>query len=105
MILKSRISIYVPSKVGEREIDNTLYVQGAARLLALSCGGATVTDAFGYWVEPGGELVEEHVKVVYAYTNDEESSLALLRDYAQYVRIALSQDAVAIEYSNQLELV
>ena len=63
-------------------------------------GGFTMHEAFGGWVNPDGELVEERVTVVEAYTDhptgDQEAYWI-----ARFVRSALYQDAAMYTVDNE----
>ena len=58
--LKSKITVYIPATVNINEtIDNTEFVNKAATLLSECFGGATSTEALGYWVSDTAGLVKE----------------------------------------------
>lgn len=48
--LSSKVTVYVPATIDiDKEIDNKEFVDRAATLLSDCFGGATSTDALGYW--------------------------------------------------------
>ena len=66
--LKSKITVYIPATVNINEtIDNTEFVNKAATLLSECFGGATSTEALGYWVSDTAGLVKENTTMVFAY--------------------------------------
>lgn len=52
--LSHKVIVYVPAtkndENGAHPIDNNRYVDQAAELLSNTFGGATSTDAIGYWI-------------------------------------------------------
>lgn len=61
--LSSRLTVYVPSTKNINEvIDNTEYVNKTASMLSEYFGGATATEASGYWTSDD-ILVEQIVNV------------------------------------------
>lgn len=65
--LKSKITVYIPATVNINEtIDNTEFVNKAATLLSECFGGATSTEALGYWVSDTAGLVKENTTMVFA---------------------------------------
>lgn len=73
--LKSKITVYIPATVNINEtIDNTEFVNKAATLLSECFGGATSTEALGYWVSDTAGLVKENTTMVFAYAGEDEGT-------------------------------
>ena len=71
--LKSKITVYIPATVNINEtIDNTEFVNKAATLLSECFGGATSTEALGYWVSDTAGLVKENTTMVFAYAGEDD---------------------------------
>ena len=103
--LSSKITVYVPSTININEtIDNSEYVNRAATLLSECFGGATSTDALGYWTSPAAGLVKEKSKIVFAYCNEKdlENNLEKVIDFCADLKKELSQDAIALEINGEM---
>mgnify|MGYP003227436165 FL=1 len=71
--LSSKVTVYVPATVDiDKEIDNKKFVDRAATLLSDCFGGATSTDALGYWTSPTAGLVKEKTTMVFAYASEKD---------------------------------
>lgn len=106
--LNHKITIYVPStKDINTPIDNTKEVEATAKLLSNCFGGATSTEAVGYWVSDTMGLVKEHPTLVYAYATEEnfKKYIDLILDYCYQLLKDMSQDAISLEIDNQLYLI
>ena len=103
--LSSKITVYVPSTVDiNTEIDNSVYVNRTATLLSDCFGGATSTNALGYWTSPSAGLVKEKSTLVFAYCseNDLENNLEKVIDFCNKLKSELSQDAIALEINGEM---
>lgn len=103
--LNHKITIYVPSTQGvDTEADNTKHVEATAKLLSNCFGGATSTQAVGYWMSDEAGLVKEHPVLVYAYAKEEDfiKNIDLIIDYCHQLKNELNQEAVSLEIDNQL---
>ncbi len=70
-ILENKIGFYIPSTgkngqdISDLELDQRTAV--IANRFAELFGGSTTTEAFGNWIDNGGNLVNEKVKIVSSY--------------------------------------
>ena len=103
--LSSKITVYVPSTIDiNTKIDNSEYVNRTATLLSDCFGGATSTNALGYWTSPSAGLVKEKSTLVFAYCseNDLENHLEKVIDFCDKLKSELSQDAIALEINGEM---
>lgn len=103
--LKSKITVYIPATVNiNEEIDNTEYVNKAATLLSDCFGGATSTEALGYWTSPTAGLVKEKTTMVFAYAGEEDlrNNLDKVIDFCEGLKEEMKQDAVALELNGEM---
>lgn len=103
--LKSKITVYIPATVNINEtIDNTEFVNKAATLLSECFGGATSTEALGYWVPDTAGLVKENTTMVFAYAGEDDlkKNLDKVIDFCESLKIEMSQDAVALELNGEM---
>ena len=103
--LSSKVTVYVPATINiNEEIDNSKYVDKAATLLSDCFGGATSTDALGYWTSPTVGLVKEKTTMVFAYAGEDDlkKNLDKVIDFCENLKSEMSQDAVALELNGEL---
>lgn len=103
--LNHKIMIYIPSTQGvSSEVDNSRYVEATAKLLSNCFGGATSTQAVGYWVSDSEGLVKEHPVLVYAYAQESDfiKNIDLIIDYCFQLKEELKQEAISLEIDNKL---
>ena len=103
--LNHRICVYVPSTQGvSTQADNSKYVEATAELLSNCFGGATSTQAIGYWISDNEGLVKEHPVLVYAYAKEEDfiQYIDLIIDFCNQLKEDLQQEAISLEVDNQL---
>ena len=103
--LSSRLTIYIPSTVNVDEpIDNKKHVDEAAALLSGFFGGATSTEASGYWLSPSAGLVRERSTMVFTYCHeaDLEAHIDEVIDYCEALKQTLTQDAIALEINGKM---
>lgn len=103
--LRSKITVYVPATINiNKEIDNTEYVNQAATLLSDCFGGATSTEALGYWTSPTAGLVKEKTTMVFAYAAEEDlrNNLDKVIDFCEGLKEEMKQDAVALELNGEM---
>ena len=103
--LKSKITVYIPATVNINEtIDNTEFVNKAATLLSECFGGATSTEALGYWVSDTAGLVKENTTRVFAYAGEDDlkKNLDKVIDFCQDLKTEMKQDAVALELNGEM---
>ena len=103
--LKSKVTVYIPATVDvDKEINNTEYVNRAATLLSECFGGATSTDALGYWVSNTSGLVKEHTTMVFAYAGEEDlkKNLDHVIDFCEMLKDEMKQEAIAMELNGEM---
>lgn len=103
--LSNKVTVYIPATVNINEnIDNTKYVERAAELLSELFGGATATEAFGFWVSPTAGLVKEKTTMVFAYADQEalRDGLDQVIDFILDIKKELNQDSVALEVNGEM---
>lgn len=103
--LSSRMTIYIPSTVNiNQEIDNIKHVEEAAAMLAGFFGGATSTDAAGYWLSNSAGLVREKSTMIFAYCSeaDLEKHIDHVVEYCEKLKVELKQDAIALELNGKM---
>lgn len=103
--LSSRMTIYIPSTINiNQEIDNTKYINEAATMLSNFFGGATSTDAAGYWLSNSAGLVREKSTMIFAYCSeaDLEKHIDHVVEYCEKLKAELKQDAIALELNGKM---
>lgn len=106
--LNHKVTVYVPSTQGVyAEADNSQWVNATAELLSNCFGGATSTQALGYWVSEEAGLVKEHPVLVFAYAKEDDfiKKLDLVIDFCYKMKDELEQEAISLEVDNQLYLI
>lgn len=92
-----RVAIYVPSTNGTSQINNGAYVRQALTQFSAWFGGASASAIRGAWLGDTG-LVLENTVIVYAYTTSLNArTRANVLAYAEHIKQALHQEAVAVE--------
>jgi len=76
------------------------------RYLSLTFGGATSSDAVGSWVSPSGQIIREHVTLVFSYAQNlsDENTDSLL-DHCLWLKEQGHQDSIALELDGELYLI
>lgn len=103
--LSSKITVYVPSTCDiDKVVDTTEYVNKTAELLSNSFGGATSTEALGYWMSPTVGLVKEKSIMIFAYASDSDLSdnLDKVIEWCEIMRDELKQDCIALELNGEM---
>ena len=103
--LSSKVVVYIPSTTDiNTEIDNTDHVNDCASLLSDCFGGATSTQALGYWVSNTAGLVKEKTTMVFAYASESDlnTKIDALIDYCESLNAELKQDAIALEINGEM---
>ena len=103
--LRSKITVYILATIEvDKEIDNKEFVDRAATLLSECFGGATSTEALGYWTSPTAGLVKENTTMVFAYAGEEDlkKNLDKVIDFCEGLKIEMSQDAIALELNGEM---
>lgn len=103
--LRSKVTVYIPATVEvDKEIDNKEYVDRAATLLSDCFGGATSTEALGYWTSPTAGLVKEKTTMVFAYAGEEDlrNNLDKVIDFCENLKKEMTQEAIALELNGEM---
>ena len=103
--LSSKVVVYIPSTTDiDKEIDNTSHVNDCASLLSDCFGGATSTQALGYWVSNTAGLVKEKTTMVFAYASESDlnTKIDVVIDYCEELKAELKQDAIALEINGEM---
>ena len=106
--LSHKVTIYVPSTQGTAtEANNQKWIEASAVLLSNCFGGATSTQAVGYWVSDSEGLVKEHPVLVYAYAQEQDfiKNIDLVIDFCYNMKQELQQEAISLEIDNKLYLI
>lgn len=67
-------------------------------------GGATSTDAAGYWLSNSAGLVREKSTMIFAYCSeaDLEKHIDHVVEYCEKLKAELKQDAIALELNGKM---
>ena len=109
--LSSNVKILVPSTVSvDKSLNDSEFnseVDKALTFLGKLFGGSTASNALGTWVSDDLGLVREKVKVVESYTtsDDLESHIDSVVDYALSLKNRLQQEAIGLIVNNELYFV
>lgn len=106
--LSCQVKIYVPSTIDINEsFDSTEWIEKTLCILSQEFGGATATSALGAWVTNQGSLVKENVSVIFAYATQEklEKSVEKVYDFCLGMKLALRQEAIALEINGDMYLI
>ena len=106
--LDSRVAIYVPSTTDtDHPTDNRQQVEEVAAKLSAMFGGATATEARGYWVSQSAGLVDEAVTIIYsnAAAEDIETHAAEIVAICQQIKQDMAQEAVSVELNGTLYII
>ena len=104
-VLSHKVTVYVPAtrndENGAHEIDNTKYVDDMAQTLTNLFGGATSTNAIGYWMSDERGLEKENTKMVFAYAESLDK-IDVVIDKCEALKYELGQDNIALEIDGQM---
>ena len=92
MRLKHKVSVIVPSKIGENEVNNSKYVHEVMKRLSNEFGGASSIEQKGAWVSDEDGLVIENNELVYAYCNDIEEGEKIAKELGLYIKVEMKQE-------------
>lgn len=103
--LSHKVTVYVPAtkndENGAHPIDNRKFVNQIAEILSNAFGGATSTDAIGYWVSDKRGLERENTRLVFAYAESLEK-IDVVIDWCEWLKDEMKQDNIALEIDNQM---
>lgn len=104
--LSHKVSLYIPTKdQNNQKLDQSLIsemIDLTASNFSEVNGGATSTEALGYWKSVSGELIKEKVIVVFSYSNNLEQSIETAIKIGEKLKEIASQDAISLEVNNEL---
>lgn len=109
-MLEHKISIYVPStydvdkKASKSMIDNM--INHVSEFLIKTFGGATATNAQGFYYSNEGKIVKENITILYSYAeNIGEAEKDRARDVCKHIARVMKQESVSLEIDNTLDFV
>jgi hypothetical protein len=104
--LSHKVSLYVPTKDKNNQELPAELIQKMVDITASKFsevnGGATSTEALGYWKSVAGELIKEKVVVVFSYSNELEKSIEVAIETGEQLKTMADQDAISLEVNNEL---
>ena len=106
--LASRVSVYVPSTTDtDQPTDNREQVEKVAAKLSEMFGGATASEARGYWSSDTAGLVAEAVTVIYSNSTPEaiQQHAAEIVAICQQIKQDMSQEAVSLDIDGALYII
>lgn len=106
--LDHNIKVYIPSTFSvDQTINNDKLISDTLKLFSGWFGGATSYDAKGAWLSSVKGLVVEKIVIVESYATKEQidENLEAVLKHALKIKHDLKQEAVSLEYDNELYLV
>lgn len=106
--LNCKVAVYVPSTTNvSKECDNSKQTLQVIRELSVLFGGATSTPAVGGWVCENGEVVTEHVNIVYSFCTSEQlrEHFDAVLQICERIKLEMSQEAVTLEVNGQVKFI
>ena len=103
--LDHNIKLYIPSTINvNKSIDNKQYILDTLKLFSSLFGGSTSYKAQGAWDSETQGLIVEDIAIVESYTTSDgiATSLPQVLTYATKLKKELAQEAISLEYDNQL---
>jgi len=104
--LSHKISLYVPTRdrnnkpVDKKVINNMLDL--TAKTFSEVNGGATSTQALGYWKTLEGKLIKEKVTIVFSYCENLEIAIEKAIEIGEKLKIMSNQEAISLEVNNEI---
>ena len=83
----------------QNAIDDT-----AARISKV-CGGVTISDGYGAWLNPDGNLVTEPSAIFETYSQNDDTTIHAMRGVAKELRLALRQYSVCFIVNHDIEFI
>ena len=102
------IGIYVPSTMGVNlHADTRDWLEKTLAFMGQLFGGATSHQAQGVWGSQSADLVSETISIVRSYVtqSDLDRHLPAVIEYAESLKQAMKQEAMAIEVNQRLMLI
>lgn len=102
--LSDKIVAYIPATIHNLPCDNTDYVNKVADFFSLNFGGATSTQAKGFYHSEKVGLIVENTTLVTAYCNSGklENSLDAFLKLMSSIKGDMEQESVAFEINNEM---
>lgn len=101
--LKNKISIYVPSTIDGNKPAKLMQRREAKRTAKFFCslyGGATTTNANGYYISNEKGLIKERQIIVYSFCDDMHENGILA--FAKRLCKRMKQESIAVEFNNKM---
>ncbi|AUQ92776.1 hypothetical protein PhaeoP24_04218 (plasmid) [Phaeobacter inhibens] len=99
-----KVELIIPTLDNDGSDNSAIIERNIAQMCKLY-GGATVTDAKGYWINDEGRLFEDAVKVLVSATTDKDSAMAELEKLAQDILDATDQEAVFLSVGGEAKII
>ena len=106
--LDSRVSVYVPSTTDtDKPTDNRAQVEKVATKLSEMFGGATATEARGYWCSQSAGLGGEGVGIVYSAATPEavQDHAAEVVELCRQIKQDMQQEGVSLDVNGTLYII
>lgn len=106
--LNCKFAVYVPSTMDiNKKVNNDKFVTYVMTNLSKLFGGATSTPAKGGWICQDGNLVIETVDIVYAFCTSKQANdnFEKVISICEYLKKEMSQEAITLEYNNQIKFI
>lgn len=105
--LNHKVSIYVPSNIAGKVVDNSLEINMVRAFLSDTFGGCTTIKAVGAWNNTESGLVDvEDVTIVYANSSTlTDEALNLVWSESRRMKESMNQVCVSVEIDGALYLV
>ncbi len=103
--LAHNIKIYIPSTIDvNKQTDNSQYIEEGLKLLSGLFGGCTSYEAKGSWLSNKEGLVIENVTIIESYCKEEDlkKNLDNVLGFCYKLKKELNQEAISLNYDNQL---
>jgi len=101
-----KVTLYIPTRDrDEKPVEFESWVAEAMTLLSEIGGGATrLPPAEGAWLRDDGQLIKEHIHMVYSYVDGDAflKSGQKIREFAHRMGRELNQGEIVIEVTDRL---
>lgn len=106
-VLDISVKLFIPSTIDVDKpstIMQQAFERSALELFSKLFGGATSYQAMGAWSAKTGGLVTENVKIVEAFATTDaiKDGMKHVVAFAEKMKAEMRQEAVALQYQNQL---
>lgn len=103
--LTQKISLYIPTNVEGKIIDNSDMTKKAASFFSDLFGGASVMKISGVWNGWNGVTFED-INLVYSFAEElDDESIDEVFQFAADMKKEMRQEAVSVEINNALYLI